>query len=311
VNRREFVTLAAAAPFGLRATLSAPLHSAPLHSARLPAALVTCDTEARLAVVDLGSFRITGWIPTLPDPRSIERVGTLAVVCHTAVGALSILDGRGVRHVVRGLEEPRYVAAHPDGRHAFVTDSGRSGVLVLDVVRGRLLGRVGLPGWARHLTIDARGRRLWVGLGSASDHVAVVDTREMRHVGSITPGFGAHDVGHAPDGRLWVTGGDSTQIAVGSSRLHADLAPQHVTFGSAVAYVTSGDSGTLRVVSLDGSVRRTTPVPIGSYNVQYGDGRVITASLSHGTLTVLDRRGALLARIQVAASCHDACFRPG
>jgi len=26
---------------------------------------------------------------------------------------------------------------------------------------------------------------------------------------------------------------------------------------------------------------------------------------------VLDRRGALLARVQVADSCHDACFLPG
>ena len=50
--------------------------------------------------------------------------------------------------------------------------------------------------------------------------------------------------------------------------------------------------------------------PIGSYNVQYGLGRVITPSLGRGTLTVLDRRGALLARVQVASSCHDACFLP-
>jgi hypothetical protein len=55
---------------------------------------------------------------------------------------------------------------------------------------------------------------------------------------------------------------------------------------------------------------RTTPVPVGSYNVQYGFGRVITASLGRGTLTVLDRRGALLARVQVSSSCHDACFLP-
>jgi len=33
-------------------------------------------------------------LPTLPDPRSIERVGNVAVVCHTAVGAVS-MKGRG------------------------------------------------------------------------------------------------------------------------------------------------------------------------------------------------------------------------
>jgi hypothetical protein len=84
-----------------------------------------------------------------------------------------------------------------------------------------------------------------------------------------------------------------------------------VTFGDAVAYVTSGHAGTLQVHSLaDGRLLRTTRIPVGSYNVQHGRGRVITASLSAGTLTILNRSGALLASVQVASSCHDACFAP-
>lgn len=300
MNRRELLAYAAAGPAALRASLLGPA----------PSALVTCDAQARLAVVDLGSFRVTGVIRTLPDPRSIELVGGHAVVCHTAVGALSILDRRGVRHVVRGFVEPRYVAAHPDGRHAFVTDSGRSGVVAVDVLRGRVVGRVPLPGWARHITIDARGRRLWIGLGSASPQIAVVDTVPLRRVAILEPGFGAHDVGVAPDGRLWVTAGSERRLAVAGRVHEADLAPQHVTFGAGRAYVTSGDAGELRLQALDGRVLRRTPIPRGSYNVQFGFGRVITASLTHGTLTVLDRRGALIERIQVADSCHDACFRP-
>ena len=49
MTRREFVVLAAAAPFALRTALAA--------AAQPPLALVTCDDESRLAVVDLGSFR--------------------------------------------------------------------------------------------------------------------------------------------------------------------------------------------------------------------------------------------------------------
>jgi hypothetical protein len=60
----------------------------------------------------------------------------------------------------------------------------------------------------------------------------------------------------------------------------------------------------------DGRVVRTTPIPVGSYNVQHGRGLVITPSLSKGTLTILNERGALLATVHVAASCHDACFAP-
>ena len=300
MTRSEFLALTVAAPFGLRAALLAPL----------PSALVTCDAEARLAVVDLGSFRVLRSIRTVADPRAIELVGNRAVVCHTAVGAVSIVDRHGVRHLLRGLVEPRYTVAHPDRRHAFVTDSGRSSVTALDVATGRVLGRVKLPGWARHLTIDRTGRRLWVSLGSTSEHVAVVDVAALRHTATLTPGFGAHDVGVAPDGRLWVTAGAARRLAVGDAVHAADEAPQHVTFGDGKAFVTSGDAGVLRVQDLAGQTLRTTPIPIGSYNVQYGFGRVITASLGRGTLTVLDRRGALLARVQVSSSCHDACFLP-
>jgi DNA-binding beta-propeller fold protein YncE len=299
VNRREFALLAAAAPFGLRAAL-----------AGAPSALVTCDAEERLAVVDLGSYRTVRSIATLPDPRSIELVGERAVVCHTAAGAVSIVDRHGVRHVLRVFVEPRYTAANPDGRHAFVTDSGRSAVVAVDVVRGVEVGRVRLPGWARHLTIDRRGERLWVGLGSASQHVAVVEVDPLRHVSIVTPGFAAHDVGHAPDGRLWVSSGTSRELAVGGVVHQADLAPQHVTFGRGVAYVTSGDSGTLHVQDHGGRILRRTSVPAGSYNVQFGHGLVITASLSQGTLAVLDRHGAPLRVLRVAGSCHDACFLP-
>lgn len=302
MNRREFVAAAAAVPFALRATLAA--------AAAVPSALVTCDAEARLAVVDLVSFRVVHSIETRPDPRSIELVGDRAVLCNTAVGAVSIVDRHGVRHVLDDFVEPRYTAAHPDGVHAFVTDSGHSSVSAIDTVRGRVVSRVRLPLWARHITIDPAGRTLWVGLGSATPHVAVVDTAQMRHVRTLDPGFAAHDVGHAPDGLLWVTSGDSRQLAVGRHVLGADLAPQHVTFAHGRAYVTSGDSGTFHVQSLDGRLLRSARVSVGSYNVQAGFGRVLTASLNHGDLAVFDRHGALLGRVQVAGSCHDACFLP-
>jgi DNA-binding beta-propeller fold protein YncE len=228
-------------------------------------------------------------------------------VCHTAEGALSIVDRSRVRHVVCGFVEPRYAAAHPDGVHAFVTDSGRSGVAIVDTRHGTVVDRVRLPGWARHLTISRDGSRVWAGLGSASEHVAVVSTRPLRHIGDLTPGFLAHDVGLAPDGRLWVTSGSSGVLAVGDRKRSADRAPQHVTFGNGRAFVTSGDSGTLHVQAHDGRVLSRTSVPIGSYNVQFAGNRVITPSLLHGTLAVLDALGRPLGTLHVAGSCHDAC----
>jgi len=312
VNRREFVALAAAAPFGVRATLAA--------AAGAPYALVTCDDESRLAVVDLGAFRIVRWIATPAGPRAIELVGNRAVVAHWAVGSVAIVDAHRVLHVIEGVGEPRYAAAHPDGVHAFVTDSGY-GLMTIDALRGRIVGRVKLPGWPRHVTLDPTGKTLWVGLGTSSPRVAVVDVTDPhrpQRVALVTPPFGAHDVGFSPDGQaVWVTAGTMGETAIYShghelrATLRADAAPQHVTFGPAAAYVTSGDAGTLRVHSrASGGVIRSTPIPVGSYNVQYGRGRVITPSLSKGTLTILNERGALLASVHVAGSCHDACFAP-
>ena len=57
-------------------------------------------------------------------------------------------------------------------------------------------------------------------------------------------------------------------------------------------------------------MRRTTRIPVGSYNVQFGANRVIAPSLERGTLAILNADGALLAEVDVAPSCHDACLRP-
>jgi len=41
--------------------------------------------------------------------------------------------------------------------------------------------------------------------------------------------------------------------------------------------------------------------------VQQADGWVVTPGLGRGTLCVLDERGRVLRRLQVARSSHDAC----
>jgi DNA-binding beta-propeller fold protein YncE len=313
VNRREFVAAAVATPFLLRSGRGL--------AGETPCALVTADTESHVAVVDLRTFEIVRRIRTRPGPRSIETVGRSAVVAHTASGAVTLLDGRtlAVRHVLDGFVQPRYTAAGSDGRHAFVTDSARGEVVTIDVFRGHVVGRVLVGGPARHVTPSPNGRTLWVSLGTKAKEIAVVDVTRPgtpRLVRRFRPPFLAHDVGFAPNGRsAWVTSGDRRELAVYSSagrllrRLGADAAPQHVTFLDGAAHVASGEDGTLRVHRLrDAKVVHTTRVPVGSYNVQRAGDRILTPSLDKGTLCVLDSRGRLLRRIQVAASSHDACL---
>ena len=308
MNRREFLAAAAAAPIALRGGAGRPL------------ALVTADEEASVVVVDPFAGRVLRRIATRPDPRSIERVGNTAVVTHTAIGEVTLLWGLEIRHVLRGFDEPRYTAGAPDERHAFVTDSGRGDLAVVDLVRGVVVARVHLGAWPRHVSIDGSGRTLWIALGTEARQVAVVDvTRptEPRLIRRIRPPFLAHDVGFVPGSRrVWVTSGDRGALAIYDARrghvlrsLPAGAPPQHVTFHGANAYVTSGDDGTFHVQSSsDGRVLHGTAVPVGSYNVQAGAGRILTPSLERGTLSVLDGRGRLLRRVQVSRSSHDACF---
>jgi DNA-binding beta-propeller fold protein YncE len=243
------------------------------------------------------------------------------VIAHSDIGVVSLIDARTltVAQVLDVFGEPRYTAGHPDGRHAYVTDADRGEVVAIDVLRGSVLAREHVGPRARHVTIDQAGRTLWVALGSKAEEVGIVDLStpgRPRLVRRFRPPFLAHDVGIAPDGRhLWVSSGDRMELAVydrRNGRLLArpagDMPPQHVTFAGDTAYVTSGCSGTLRLHRVDGRPLREVSVTVGSYNVQQGFGRVVTPSLGHGTLTILDERGRLLHRERIARSSHDACL---
>jgi DNA-binding beta-propeller fold protein YncE len=300
VNRREFVLGA----IGLAAGGADPV------------GLVTADLEAHVVVVDLARGRVVRRIATPTLPRSIEAVGAAAVVAHSEIGRVSLIRGGRVAHVLGGFAEPRYTAAHPDRRHAYVTDAKRGEVVTIDVARGRAVSRVPVGPLARHLSFDAGASRLWIALGSKAAASAVLDVSRRdrpRLVGRLRPPFLAHDIGFAPDLKhVWVTSADRNEIAIYDPlgrlerRISADWPPQHVSFGSGRAFVSSGWSGTLNVHDTAGAHIRRTVVPVGSYNVQHADGSVLTPGLGTGTLTILDGAGAVRSELRVARSSHDA-----
>jgi hypothetical protein len=290
MDRRTFLLAAGAAPFALRVPPTAEGASSPR-----PLVYVTADLESHVAVVDLDHRAVLQRIRTHPDPRSIERVGRSAVVAHTVSGRLSILRNGGVVHELGGVAEPRYASAAGD--IAWVTDSGDPSVVAVDVERGTIVRRVKLKLWPRHLA--RHGDTLVIALGTASPELAIVRDGEVRYRRAPFP---VHDVGFDPHGRLWLTSGEEPAIWNGR-KLPAGSPPQHVTFLGGGAYVTSGDDGTLRTHALDGPVLHEARVPVGSYNVQFGAGRVFTPSLDAGTLAVLD--GPV---VRVARSSHDAAL---
>jgi len=316
VDRRDFLATAATPLlFGLAPALARAGGGTPL-------ALVTADLESAIVAIDLSTGRVHRRLATTPGPRSIESTGEgAALVAHTESGRLSVVEARtlNVFPVGGAFGEPRYAAIEPSGRLAYVTDSGRQELVVVDLRARRAIARTKLGGPARHLGLDRAGRRLWVALGSKAPAIAIVDLHEPerpRVVGTFRPPFLAHDVGFTPGGRrVWVTSGDRGRIAIydaGTGRLvrtiDADAPPQHVTFLGDRAFVTSGDDAVLRVHALDGRLVRSASVPVGSFNVQHGWGMILTPSLEQGTLCVLSARGVPLERLSVARSSHDACF---
>ncbi len=317
MNRREFLLAAGALPSALALD---PLALA-ARAGGTPMALVTADLESRVVVLDLGTRRVVRYVRTGPGPRSIESVqDRIAVVAHTEHGVVTLLDAATyrVRAELDGFGAPRYTAVHPRFPLAYVTDSERGEVVVLDAERARVLWRARVPGPVRHVSLSADRRTLWAALGSKAARVAVLDAgdpRRPRLVRTFAAPFLAHDVVFAPDGRdVWVTSGNERRIALYGHDLRpprileAGAPPQHVTFARREAFVASGDDGTLRRHRLDGELARETRVPAGSYNVTFGWGRVVTPSLSGGTVSLLDRNGRLQAVREVAQAAHDACI---
>lgn len=297
-----------------------------------PVALVTADLESHVVVLDLESARPVGRIETGPGPRAIEliasRFGRGVVVAHTAHGVVTILgaESRSIRAQLEAFEEPRYASrgtlAGPLGTPvvAYVSDSAAEEVVTLDVLgEGRVLWRTRVPGPARHISASLDGKTIWTSLGSRAERVAVLDgsdPRRPRLVRTIMPPFLAHDVVFAPDGKhVWVTSGSERKIAVyrADSRrlvrlLAAHAPPQHVAFARGRAFVASGDSGSVRVHRLDGTLVHESRVPDGSYNVTFGAGRAVTPSLDRGTVALLDERGRVRDVRTVARAAHDACI---
>ena len=318
VDRRRFLAGAAAVPFGL-----VLVRQSPAKAGGAWLALVTADLEAHVVALEPATGRIVARIRTLAGPRSVESLrATWAVVAHTAVGRLSLIHAPTlrVRRVVGGLREPRYTAMRLADDFAFVTDSAAQRVAAVEIPSGRIVSSVAVPGPARHVSLSPDGDVLWTALGAKAERVAVVDVSgsHPRLVRTITPPFLAHDVVFAPNGEhVWITSGAGHRLAVYErdgerpvAVLGALDAPQHVAFARRLAFVASGADGIVRVHRLDGELVDEARVPVGSYNVSFGDGAAtaVTPSLTRGTVAVLDARGAVRRVRRVARAAHDACL---
>jgi DNA-binding beta-propeller fold protein YncE len=310
----------------LLAVLVCPAASQAVPQGGTPVALVTSETQNRLVAVELPSGRILKRLPMPVDPENVEANGTHAVVVSARGGAVTILGVRRLRvlRVLHGFALPHIPLVVPGHEIAYVTDDARGQLAVIDLVRKRVTRRVYVGLGAHHMAISPDGSQTWVALGERARWITILDTKSPglpRVIGRMNPRGEAHDLGFSPDGtRVWVTYDDRSSVAIFDARarrrvrvLPAGAPPQHVGFdqlsAARHAYVTSGDDGTLRIVSLRRlRTLRTLSVARGSFNVWTDGSLVLTSSLTNGTLTELDGNGHLLLKKRVAPAARDVAL---
>jgi DNA-binding beta-propeller fold protein YncE len=312
----------------LLAILAIPAASQAARLGGTPVALVTAETQNRLIAVELPSGRILRRLPMPTDPENVEvdpgfGLGPATAVVVSARGrAVTLVDARRLRtvKVLHGFGSPHIPLIVPAHQIAYVTDDARGQLAVIDLVHRRVVRKVFVGYGAHHMAISPDWSRLWVALGERARSITVVDTSSPGApsvIGHVAPGGAAHDLGFSPDGtRVWVTYDDRSSVAIFDARtrrrlraLPAGAPPQHVAFdqyaAAGRAYLTSGDDGTLRIVSLRNlRTLRTLSVARGSFNVS-ANGLVLTSSLTNGMLTELDENGHLLLKKRVAPAARD------
>ena len=274
--------------------------------------------------VELPSGKVLRRLTLPADPENVDArpgVGT-AVVVSARAGAATLVSVSTLRvvKVLHGFGSPHIAAIDPSGRWAYVTDDRRGQLAVISLTSRRVVRKLEVGAGAHHIAVSPDGSRLWIALGERARTIAVVDTTKParpRVVGHVDPLGGAHDLAFAPGGaRVWVTYDDRSEVAVFDAfsyrrlfTIRAGSPPQHVAFGLRYVYLTSGNDGTLSILSPEtGRLLRTVRVPLGSYNLGLGGSLVLTCSLTHGKLTELDDRGRLLATVPVAGSTRDVAL---
>src|SRR5262249_21809138 len=283
-------------------------------------ALVTSETTNQLMAVDMPSGRIVKRLRVPADPQNVAVCGRTAAVVSVRAGTVTLVDTPTlrVRRALRGFASPHIPACSPDGRYVYVTDDARGQVAV---IRGRVIRKLFVGFGAHHIAVSPDRRRLWIALGERARSISVVDTTDParpRLIGHVEPRGLAHDLAFGPDGRrVWLTYdvGSTVRIFDASTQrplkaLAGGAPPQHIAFDPVGhADVTSGDDGTLRIVSLRTARQiRTVRLPPGSFNVATFGSVIVTSSLTDGTLTELSDSGRVLLSERVAPSARDVAI---
>lgn len=269
----------------------------------------------QIAVIDPDGRRVTEVVGLAPEwaPHGIalDPAGALLWVSVEAYGsedgALVALDAdslRPVRRVPVGAPGPHWFTLTPDGRRAYTANKEAPFVSVVDVERGALLGRVGMPGGSEGIAVSGDGRYVYVagpkgsfdGAPVRDAGVRVIDTATDTVVRTLPTDGVVFPVHTTPTGLLLA--GELRTSAGGSGLGRQDPGVLHV---------------------YDGSGRHSHRVPVGAFPLTITsspDGRYgYVAAVSSSTVTVVDlAAGSVVTSLEVDRSgepgAHGLAYVP-
>jgi len=179
-----------------------------------------------VSAIDLASGQVrTRPLPVMPhnlqisgDGRALLLVGMAGHHGGPNSGKLVVLDAADIMGP-SGAEiaigpHPAHVVSDPAGQLAFVTDSAKNVVLVIDLASGRIAREIAVGAYPHGLRPSPDGRELYVANMRGGD-VSVIDIAAGREVARIPVGKAPVQVGFTPDGaRVYVSLNAENKVAI-------------------------------------------------------------------------------------------------
>jgi YVTN family beta-propeller protein len=134
-----------------------------------------------------------------------------------AAGRIVVLDPETLEEAAPAIvagDHPAHVVVDAGNRYAFVTDSGRNSVLVVELEAARVEREIPTCGYPHGLRLSPDGGELYVACVQ-SDQVAVIEVAAGTEAVRIEVGRAPVQVGFTPDGgQVWVSLRDEDAVAV-------------------------------------------------------------------------------------------------
>ena len=142
----------------------------------------------------------------MPNAGEMSR-GRLLIIDAATLAVESAADVEVGRH-------PAHVIVDAKGKLAYVTNSEDDDVLVIDVAKQKIVGKIDTGKFPHGLRLSPNGREIYV--ANVNDNsVSVIDVAQSREVTRIPVGKAPVQVGFTPDGgRAYVSLRDENNVAV-------------------------------------------------------------------------------------------------